>query len=105
MTKRNWTTVGDGVVSRERIERAIASLEWQAIPVELGAGQGLGIKHAIRELRIPKVSHVATTNMLAPFCFYGIRGHYTNGDADVFIIDRGSDLIPVCSDFTEKVPA
>jgi len=93
-------------LSRAAVERAIRTIEWREIPkggsLEAPAMPGLGIKAAIQELRIPKVSHIAWSNQLAPYGFYGIRGHYSNGDAEVYIIDAGDHLTPVCSDFTPK---
>lgn len=103
---RNWTQIGQAEgFSKGRIEAAILNMEWTTIPKTMPMSQGLGIKAAIKELRIPKVSHIADSNQLAPYGFYGIRAHYANGDADIYIVDRGSDLIPVCSDFTPKVGA
>jgi hypothetical protein len=114
---RNWTIVGqqdlngrntDGAepITRSRIESAIASITWQEIPkhgsISLPAMQGEGIKAAIREFRIPKVSHIAYSNDLAPYGLLAIRGHYANGTAEIFIADLGTHLVPVCSDFTSK---
>lgn len=100
---RTWTKVGEKH-NRATVERAIENIEWRELrgTIEVPMMQGEGIKAAIRELRIPRVSHVAWSNELAPYGFYAIRGHYANGDAEVYIVDRGSDLIPVCSDFTER---
>jgi hypothetical protein len=87
--------------TQDMIVGAIDALDWQ--PTEgvttLPMVPGLGIKHAITELRIPKVSHFAIGNGLAPYGLYGIEGHYKNGRARVYVIDRGSDLLPVASDF------
>lgn len=68
---------------------------------------GLGIQHAIAELRIPKVSQIAVSSELAPHGFYGIEGNYKNGRARVYIIDMGTHLIPLASDFfgEERVDA
>jgi hypothetical protein len=102
---RNWTKVGADH-SRTAVERAILTLEWREIPkegtLEAPMGPGEGIKAAIRELKIPRVSHVAWSNQMAPYGFYGIRGHYPNGDAEVYIVDEGTHLSPVCSDFHPK---
>jgi hypothetical protein len=117
MTTRTWTKVGTEVVGapldegciidRSAVVRAIGSLEWQEIPkggkLEAPAMPGLGISAAIKQLRIPKVSHVAWSSELAPYGFYGIRGHYKNGDAEIFIVDMGTHLTPVCTEFTPKV--
>lgn len=117
--KRTWTKVGTEVAGNEledgasldraTVMLAIDNLEWRAIPkggtLEAPFMPGEGIKAAIKELRIPKVSHVAWSHELAPYGFYGIRGHYTNGDAEVYIVDLGTHLVPVCSDFHEHAEA
>jgi hypothetical protein len=115
--QRNWTTVGqklagmeleDGVqvIDQAAVVRAIGTVEWQEIPeggtISVAMMPGEGIKEAIKQLRIPKVSHIAISNELAPFGFYGIRGHYKNGDAEVFLVDTGCSITPVCSDFYPK---
>lgn len=107
---RDWMKVGaehsDGEHNRARLGAAFAGLVWQEIPVggslEMPMMQGEGIKAAIRELRLPKVSHVADSNELAPYGLYGIRAHYKNGRADVYVIDEGSCLVVVAVDFYEN---
>lgn len=59
----------------------------------------LGIKTAVRELRIPQVTHYAISNELAPYGLYAVEGHYINGTARAYICDEGSHLVPLCSDF------
>lgn len=112
---RTWTKVGERLIGtaldegvifdRAAIVRAINGLKWQEIPkggtISAPAMQGLNISAAIKDLKIPKVSHVAWSPALAPYGFYGIRGHYANGDAEVYIMDTGTLLTPVCTDFTE----
>lgn len=114
---RTWTKVGERLIGtaldegvifdRAAIVRAIRSLEWREIPkggkISAPAMQGLNISAAIQDLKIPRVSHVAWTNELAPYGFYGIRGHYANGDAEIYIMDSGTVLTPVCTDFREVV--
>lgn len=107
----NWTQTGapvmqDEGISREHVQAVIDRLEWQEIPkngtLEVAMGPGLAIKAAIKEFHMPKVSHVAVANDLAPYGFYGIRAHYSNGDVDVFILDLGTELVALRSDFTPK---
>jgi hypothetical protein len=113
---RTWTKVGEDLVGspiddetildRGAVCRAIDRLQWMEIPkegtLEVAMMPGLGIKESIKELRIPKVSHIAISSALAPYGFYGIRAHYKNGDAEIFLIDVGSNITPVCTDFTPK---
>jgi|SRR5208283_3048140 len=98
---RNWTEVGKEY-DHEVIIRTIDSLEWKALPLTLDFMNGEGIKAAIKGFRIAKVSHVATSPAMAPCGFFGIRGHFANGDAEFYLIDEGSELVPVCSDFHPK---
>lgn len=118
-TQQNWTKTGEefigkpvdpaewpGVItSRDMVVKAIENLEWQEVPnhgLEMGIAEAMAIETAIRDYKIPKVSHVATSPDLAPWGFYGIRGHYSNGVAEIYILDLGSQLATVRSDFTPK---
>ena len=99
--QRTWTKTGATYSTgrRKSLARAFDALEWPALPIECGMMPGENIKHAIRELHIPKVSHVAISHERAPYGLYGIRAHYSNGDADIYLLDRGSDLMTLASDF------
>jgi hypothetical protein len=105
---RTWTETGkkEGF-DRTRVEAAIRLMNWREIPkggsVEVPMMPGDGIKAAIQQLRIPKVSHIAWSSELAPYGFYAIRGHYSNGSAEIYIADMGTHLTPLCSDFHPKV--
>lgn len=102
--ERTWTQVGEEETQgkRTRYARMIERLKWQALPLKkVGMMPAECIKTAIRELRLPKVSHIAITNEAAPYGLYGIRAHYSNGMAQVYILDRGSDALPIASDFEE----
>ena len=96
----NWTKIGEPEVGeqRERFATAIAALEWQPLPCTLGVMPGENIKQVIRAFHIPKVSHVAVSAELAPLGLYGIRGHYANGTAQVYVLDLGSECVPVASE-------
>jgi len=104
----DWTEIGksrgqsETKEQRARIRGAMQAMKWLEIPTEMGFMPGEGIKAAMRQLRLPDVSHVATSNELAPYGFLGVRTHYNNADVDVFIVDRGSDMFPVCMAVTEK---
>lgn len=101
--ERNWTTTGAAYngtdEQRERLGRIFDSLQWQEIPCTLPMMQGEAIKAAIRELRLPKASHVADSHELAPYGLVAIRCHYKNGDAQVYILDEGVRLVVLASDF------
>ena len=106
--ERTWMNVGKEYNASDKqkkyLARAFDGLEWQSIKggLEIAAIPGLAIKAAIRELPLPKVSHVATSNALAPYGLYGIRAHYRNGQADVYILDEGSRSLVLASDFWPK---
>jgi hypothetical protein len=110
MTKRDWTNVGrkegySGTPETDaKISKAIERLKWMEVEShrEVAMMPGMAINEAIRQLRIPKVSHYAVSHELAPYGFVGIRGHYVNGDVDVFLVDGGDAVTPVCMDFTPK---
>jgi hypothetical protein len=117
---RNWTTVADDVVARipggrDRVARAAARLHWEAIPeggsLTVGFMPGEAINSAIRELEIPKVSKVAIGSIDCPGRngedgfypgLYGIEGNYKDGRARVYILDTGTSVTPVFSDFWPK---
>jgi hypothetical protein len=105
--KRTWTEVGKEYTEKRQEEIAlyIQEIQWHELPHTTGMMAGEGIKHCIKELRIPKVTHIAISNEMAPYGLYGIRGHYKNGMAEIYIVDSGCDCTPICSDFYEEVPA
>ena len=92
---------------KKRLAEIIDRLDWLEMPkhgesLSLPMMPGEGIKAMIKEFGIPKVSHMAISHDMAPYGFYGIRGHYKNADVDIFVIDEGSILVPVCNYATEK---
>jgi len=101
--ERNWTTKGtehNGTPDqKEKLGRMFDNLEWHDKPVTMGMMQAEGIKVAIESLKIPKVSHVATSNEMAPYGLLAVRGHFSNGWANVYFCDEGSKLVVLASDF------
>jgi len=88
------------------IQKAAAKMDWLEMPkggetLSLPMMPGEGIKAAIKEYRIPKVSHVAISNQLAPYGFYGIRGHYIGAVVDIFLIDTGTSIAALCAHVVE----
>lgn len=100
---RTWTNVGaehtEGEPARKKIANVIKGIEWRTVPCDMAAMPGLAIKELIKLLRLPKVSHVADSHELAPYGFVAIRCHYKNGMAELFAIDTGTEITPLCSDF------
>lgn len=99
--KRTWTNVGKGHTEgkEEEIAEMINRLEWKPIPCDMPAGPGLGIKEVIKQCRIPKVSEVAYSHELAPYGLMGVKAHYKNGDANIYMVDEGCNIVIIASDF------
>lgn len=115
--QRTWTSVGKHWTSaddRAHVEAEIDRLEWKEIgdAIDLPFLAGHAINAAIEQLRLPKVSHVAHDGYLrypdplqsAPLALYGIECHYPNGRARVYVLDRGTGLTPLASDFWPTQP-
>jgi hypothetical protein len=109
--QRTWTKTGASIVRDFTLARVAALLDQmngtlEPIPDSMPMMPGLGIQQLIRELRIPKVDRVTFDGMLDRpgeyYAVYGIEGHYTNGRAVVWAVDRGSDIVPIASDFYPK---
>ena len=99
--KRTFTQVGKEHTEDKEAEIGgmIDRLNWQAIPCEMGMMPGEAIKNVIKELRIPKVSHVAASHEMAPYGLLGIKAHYKNGDANIYLVDEGCATVVIASDF------
>lgn len=112
-TRRDWMAIGATyhVANRQAVEEVIAGLTWQT-DGDAPACPALAINEVIRELRIPKVSAVATDGCLsllepdgvgiAHYAVYGIEGNYTNGRVRIYVLDAGSLLKPLAADLWEK---
>ena len=100
---RTWTETGTEHTgtpeARRQVERAIERLQWSVRPgndIPMIASEALNL--LIREFEIPNVSVCAISNELAPYGFYGIEGHYTNGRVRLYVVDTGARLVPVAND-------
>lgn len=118
--KREWLNIGAAywVPYQTRIEAEIAGLTWKAVPedgeLSLPMSPGLGIQACITELELPKVSAVAHNGYIqvpdgpetAHYSIYGIEANYKDGRARVYVIDAGTQLVPIAVDFEPTaVPA
>ena len=110
--KRTYTNIGQsiktehGCCTPKIIDKAINTLEWVAVTsiTSLPMSQGLAIKEIIKECKIPKVSHVAYMGSIVGYYgFYGIRGHYKNGTAEIFVMDTGTECTIMASDYYENL--
>lgn len=112
--ERTWTTVAEANVERvggrDAIEKKIAGLDWRDAKVDgtVGAMQGMAINAVIAELGLPRVSAYAIDAFAIPGDFdsdgfypgfYGIECTYADGRARVYMLDTGTAIEPVCSDF------
>jgi hypothetical protein len=114
--ERTWLSVGAELVQRleqEAVEREVETMEWQELPaggsLTVGFMPGEAIKAAIAELELPRVSAIAISSFERPDFypgFYGIEANYANGRARVYVLDTGTMLTPLLSDFwpAEEVP-
>lgn len=103
--ERTFTQVGREHSKGKQQELAgmFERLNWQALPCDMAAMPGLAIKTVIKELRIPKVSHVAASHELAPYGLMGIKAHYKNGDATIYLVDEGHQTVVLASDFSPNL--
>lgn len=112
--KRTYTNIGAEfrsehareAISEGQINRAIEGLTWEEVHegMSLPMAQGEGLKSCIKELRIPKVTHVAYMGViLGHYGFYGVRGHYKNGTAEVYLMDSGCSITVMASDYHENI--
>lgn len=114
----NWTKIGTEYhESKEAVINTIEGLEWidiienmylskQDHGITLPFTQGEGIKSAIKEFKIPKVSHIAYNGMFNhcgnTLGLYGIYGHYKNADVKLYFVDSGDCLTPICTEVYNK---
>lgn len=106
---RTYTQTGAAAVERiggrEALAHAIEELVYVDVAeAELGFSQGYAIRALISEFGLPLVEAVAegvvgdssTDDALG---LYGIRCNYANGEAAVYALDLGTELVVACSDF------
>jgi hypothetical protein len=102
--KRTWTEVGvEYTRDKQRdIAAMIERMEWRTLPCEMGMGPGMAIKEAIKAFKIPRPSRVATSNEMATYSLIAVEGNYKNGRAQIFMVDDGVSVTPICTDFYAK---
>lgn len=111
---RTWTEVGKAAPERleggcrltpATVAAAIEAMTWQPVPtgteaLELPMVPALAVERLVSELRLPKVTAISVDSAdLAPFGLYGIEANYSNGRARLYVLDLGSVLTPLASDF------
>lgn len=100
--RRDFTTVGKEYTDHrmDEINAIIENLEWTPVD-ELGPVgyiQGQAINHFIREMKVPKVFAIAISHEFAPLGFYGIQAQYKNEKVNIYLIDAGTVITPICMD-------
>lgn len=103
--QRSWTNIGKEYTDGKQDEIAGMigdTFSWQTPPCDMGMMPGEGIKAAIKELRIPKVSRVGASHEMAPYGLLGIEGNFENGKAQIFLVDDGLSVTPIVTDFYPK---
>ena len=101
--KRHYTDIGN----TEGIDRAVIDMEINALVWEtfekgkkVAFSPGWVIKDAIVNLKIPNPSHYAISKRgIDGRGLIGIRGHYSNGMADIYILDVGVHATVMATDF------
>jgi len=123
-TRRDWMKVGQKYYENRQpeLERAIRSLKWIVLdydnPPSLPMSQGLGLKHAIAELRLPKVDMIAWNGGYFEFpdgpgfphamdskgygTILGIQAHCKDCDVRVYLLNHGDGITPLACDVWEK---
>ena len=88
----------------DEVKEIVLSAEWEETTKgkDYPMGQGMCVQEAIKELKIPKVSHVSLYNSFCGLGFYGIRGTYKNNVVDIFILDQGSIASPIAAHVKDR---
>lgn len=98
---RTWTRIGVPYTAdkQESLAALFDHLDWQPFPVKVGFSEGYAIQAIINEFKIPTITELAISHVLAPFGLYGLHCQYANGRAKVYILDRGLNVFVIASDF------
>lgn len=109
--QRTWTRVGSDFTTPERrpdVLRAIGTLRWRTVAGcrSLPAFQASAIAIGVQALGLQNVSALALSGLHSPlpwqeeeYSVYGIESQYANGRARLYVLDRGTVLVPLVSDF------
>lgn len=111
--ERTWTNVGKEYNStpeqRKKLSAIFEALEWETIPkggsLSWPMMPALALDKVIKELPLPKVSAVAMSHEMAPYGLVAARAKYKNGIAEVYIVDEGTAITVLASDFHPNDPA
>lgn len=104
--KTRWLNVGKEHTEgqEERLEKIFDAVDWLDIVEHKTTAMcpAMGISETIKQLNMHKVTHYAVSHECAPYGMYGIKAHYINMDVDLFVLDTGTEIIPLATHETEK---
>jgi hypothetical protein len=105
--QRTWTTVASKYnrtpSQRAALSRVFDRLTWKKPEGEFAMAPAVAIESAIQQLRIPKVSAIATDGVyMDRYGVYGIEGNFKNGRARIYLLDKGTGVTVLASDFEPK---
>ena len=107
--ERTWLSNSAKYHDTDRKKAALAgifaSMEWhkrtkkQKVPMM----QAHVINAAIRQLRLPNVSHISYSSVyMGRYSVISIEAHYTEGRSRLYILDRGDETVTLASDLWRK---
>lgn len=105
MDKRiDWFNVGKDhwKDNQNTIKAYCEAIQWHELPYKMAFMPGEAIKTLIKEAHIPNVSHVGDSHEMSPYGLVGIRAHYKNQDVEVFAVDHGTHISPLCAFVYER---
>ena len=126
MSGMTWTSVGAELFDRHRaaaagknyarsrldVTAAISRLSWRERndARDMPAMAGQAFAYAINYLGLPGVELLAWNGSIevedprdhtaGAYALYGIEAHYDDGRARIYLVDRGTDLLVIGSEFT-----
>ncbi len=102
--RRIWTGRASLLnVAAVQLEQAIDRLEWQ--PADTGVPQEKTGAAVLREFVIKHnlhVTHYARCDDFLPLWLYGLRSDFSNGVAQVYFVDTGTEAMLVAWDYFPK---
>lgn len=105
----NWTQIGREHTAtddqRARVQREIDRMDWQTLPARLPMSQGMAIQRATQEYGPAGIGRVSINAGIGPMALLGIEKCYVNGLARIYLLDDGTDVTPLRSDFWPKQSA
>lgn len=108
-SRRRWLKVAGSMAAYGmRIQRAAEGLEWEPFGGSLPFSQGYAIRETIKAFRM-RPSRVAVQGGVVAigdesYALLGIEAEYANARVRLYVLDRGSELVPLFVDEWMKEP-